>query len=157
MSRGSATTRTSASGPSRSSGDTEAQVLGASVRIRGRVHGDGALRVEGTIDGDVKVSGSVELAEGGVISGDVVASSVTVEGTLSGDVHADGAITIRSGARVSGDLRGAEVSLDEGAAFVGRIEADFELPQDLLDGSFVGAPAPAGKKGRPHDGASRGR
>ena len=34
-------------------------------------------------------------------------------------------------ARVTGDMLGAEVILEEGAVFTGRIEAEFDLPAEL--------------------------
>jgi hypothetical protein len=64
-------------------------------------------------------------------------------GSLSGDVDSQGSVVIRSGARVAGNMSGSEVSLEEGAAFSGRIEADFELPDGLAAGD-----GPAGRRGR---------
>ena len=58
-----------------------------------------------------------------------------IEGSLNGDVAAQGAVMIRSGARVTGNMNGSEVALEEGAAFHGRIEADFELPDGLAAGA----------------------
>ena len=53
-------------------------------------------------------------------------------------VHVDvalelGAVRIESGARVRGDVSG-EFSLEEGAEFVGSIDADFEMPAELGGG-----------------------
>lgn len=106
-------------------------VLGRASRVRGRVHGDGALRVEGAIEGDVQVSGDVEIDDGGSVTGDVEAGALTVSGQLTGNASARGPITIRATARVAGDMLGAEVVLEEGAAFTGRIEAEFDLPAEL--------------------------
>ncbi len=38
---------------------------------------------------------------------------------------------MRATAEVEGNLSGAEVSLDEGASFHGRIDAEFDLPAEL--------------------------
>ena len=124
MARGSTAARQSPS-------EATDSVLGRGARVRGRVHGDGALRVEGTIEGDVQVSGELEIDEGGAVAGDVEAGALSIGGQLTGNASARGPITIRSTARVSGDMLGAEVVLEEGAAFEGRIEAEFELPPEL--------------------------
>ena len=42
--------------------------------MRGRVGGDGDLRVEGQVEGDVTVSGELVIEEGGAITGDVGAA-----------------------------------------------------------------------------------
>jgi cytoskeletal protein CcmA (bactofilin family) len=132
----------------RSTGEETASVLGRGARVRGRVAGDGDLRVEGQIEGEVAISGELTVEEGASVHGDVGASAVVVGGTLRGDVTARGVVTVRATADVEGDLGGAEVSLDEGASFHGHIEADFEMPAELgLPGG--GAPAkPAHGRGR---------
>jgi cytoskeletal protein CcmA (bactofilin family) len=114
--------------------DSSGSVLGHGTRVRGRVHGDGDLRVEGQVEGDVTLSGDLVIEEGAQIQGNVEAAAVTIGGTLTGDVSARGAVTIRATARVAGNMGGAEVSLEEGAEFTGRIEADFELPAELTGG-----------------------
>jgi cytoskeletal protein CcmA (bactofilin family) len=111
-----------------SSGST----LGASTRVRGRIQGEGDLRVEGQVEGDVNMTGDLVLEDGAVIEGNVSAAAVTLGGRLVGDVAARGAVVVTASAKVTGNLGGTEVSLDEGASFVGRIEADFDLPEGLV-------------------------
>jgi cytoskeletal protein CcmA (bactofilin family) len=127
MARGSAVQRSRTSETSESS-----SVLGRGARVRGRVSGDGDLRVEGQIEGDVTLSGELSIDETGSITGDVDVASVTIAGALQGNVAARGAVTIRAGAKVEGSMSGAEVSLEEGASFAGRIEAEFDLPAELM-------------------------
>jgi cytoskeletal protein CcmA (bactofilin family) len=119
---------------SRSLQASDANVLGRSVRIRGRVTGDGDLRLEGDVDGDVKIGGALEIGDAATLNGNVTANSVLVDGSLTGDVEATGPVHIRAGARVSGNMTGSEIALEEGAAFSGRIDASFELPDGLGGG-----------------------
>lgn len=113
------------------SSDTELSVLGRGGRVRGRVHGEGALRVEGQIEGDVAVSGGLSIEEGAAVIGDIDAASVSIGGELTGNVAARGPVVVRATAKVSGNMGGAEVSLEEGAQFSGRIEAEFDMPAEL--------------------------
>ncbi len=122
-------------------------VLGSSLRVRGRLTGNGDLRIEGEIEGDVKVDGALELAEGGSVTGNVTATSVVLDGSLTGDVAAEGTVLIRANARVSGNMNGSEIALEEGASFNGRIEAVFELPDGLMTGGRALA-EPAARRGR---------
>lgn len=140
MIRGSAAARTA----SEKVEPTES-VLGRGAKVRGRVGGDGDLRVEGQIEGEVRISGQLSVEEGGAIAGDVEAAVVVIGGSLTGDIAANGPVTIRAGARVEGNIagKGAELVMEEGAAFEGRIDAEFELPAEL-----GGAPAPAKARGR---------
>ncbi len=93
-------------------------ILGRGAKVRGRVGGDGDLRVEGQVEGDVRISGQLAIEEGGAITGDVAAR---------------GSVTIRAGAQVAGNMNGAEVVLEEGASFTGRIEAEFDMPAELSE------------------------
>lgn len=146
MSRSFAATKNRATGRGADAASAEeTNVLGRTVRVRGRVLGDGDLRVEGDVEGDVRVRGSLEIAEGGVVTGNVAAHDVILSGTLTGDVEADGSVLIRAGSRIAGNMNGAEVALEEGAEFSGRIEAAFELPDGL--GSSLGG-AGDGARGR---------
>ena len=121
---------TKSSSRTRSPG-TDDNVLGMSLRVRGRVNGDGDLRIEGSVEGDVLVTGLLSIESGGSVTGNTQAQAVSIEGTLTGDVEAQGDVTIRKGARVVGNMNGAQISLEEGAAFSGRIDAEFELPDGL--------------------------
>lgn len=120
-----------ASTPTRSTSDAGESLISRGSRIRGRVHGDGSLRVEGSVEGDIQLSGDLEIDDGASITGDVDAGSLIVGGQLTGNMTSRGPVTIRSTAQVTGDVGGTEVILEEGAAFAGRIDVDFELPAEL--------------------------
>jgi cytoskeletal protein CcmA (bactofilin family) len=126
-------------------------ILGRGARVRGRIGGEGDLRVEGQVEGDVVVSGELSIEEGASVTGDVGAAALVVGGALKGDVEARGAVALRATAEVEGNLSGAEVSIEEGASFHGRIDAEFDLPAELS--GTVGHDGGA----RPHSpGAGRG-
>ncbi len=122
---------TGAPSPRPRSTSEEASILGRGARVRGRVAGEGDLRVEGRVDGDVSISGELAIEEGASVTGDVDASTVTISGSLKGDVAARGPVAVHATAEVEGDLAGSEISLDEGASFHGRIDAEFDLPAEL--------------------------
>jgi len=114
----------------RTGGGGEA-VIGASTRVRGRVSGDGDLRLEGTVEGDISLTGELTIVDGAKAASNVEARAVTVGGELEGDVRAQGLVRIESGARVRGDIQGELVAIDDGAEFNGRLLAEFELPAEL--------------------------
>jgi len=114
------------------SGSRDAAVLGASVRIRGRISGEGDLSILGSVEGDVSVRGDLTIGDGARVASETLeAHAVTIAGELDGDVSASGPVRLASTARVHGDLKGSEISIEEGAQFAGRLEADFELPAAL--------------------------
>jgi cytoskeletal protein CcmA (bactofilin family) len=113
--------------------------IGTGARVRGRIHGEGDLVIEGHVEGDVALRGDLTVAEGAEVSSQSVeATSVTIAGTLEGDVQASGPVRLGSSARVRGDLRGSTVAIDEGARFSGRLECEFDLPPELAGGGAPG-------------------
>jgi cytoskeletal protein CcmA (bactofilin family) len=111
--------------------NSEPATLGKGLRVRGRVRGDGDLRVDAQVEGDISVSGALELGSESQVTGAVTAASLHLAGALEGDVKSDGIVTVAAGARMRGDVQAAGFSLDEGASFEGRVEADFELPDAI--------------------------
>ena len=108
-------------------GNSDLSVIGSSTKVTGRVSGDGALRVEGAVKGDVAVTGPLEVAEGATIDGNVRAESLDLAGALVGDVAAQGAVIVRSGAAARGELKGSQVAIEPGSRVSVRLECEFEL------------------------------
>lgn len=114
----------------RTGGGDEA-VIGRSTRVRGRVSGDGDLRLEGIVEGDISLSGELTIADGAKATSNVEARAVSVGGELDGDVRASGLVHIAPGGRVHGDIQGELVAIDDGAELNGRLLLEFELPAEL--------------------------
>lgn len=106
-------------------------VVGESTRVRGRVVGEGNLRVLGEIEGDIALEGTLSVAEGGTVSANVQATAAFVEGTIDGDIDASEGVTIAASGRVNGVIRAAGLTIEEGASISGRVETDFEMPEEL--------------------------
>src|ERR1700735_4856790 len=113
-------------------GDAGGARIGSGARVRGRIHGEGDLVVEGQVEGDLAIHGELTVAEGGSVTGESIeAQSVSISGTLEGDVAATSTVRLLTGARVRGNLRGSSVAIDEGARFSGRLDCEFDLPPEL--------------------------
>lgn len=106
---------------------SDVSVLGPSTQVTGRITGDAALRVEGSVRGDIDVTGDAEIAPGASVEGNVSAASLDVGGSLIGDASVKGSLSIRSGAVVRGELRGSEISIEPGSRVSIRLDHEFEL------------------------------
>jgi cytoskeletal protein CcmA (bactofilin family) len=117
--------------------------IGSGARIRGRVHGEGNLVIEGHLEGELAIRGDVTITEGASVTSETVeAHTVTIAGAFEGDVTASGPVRVATGARVRGNLRGTAVSIEEGARYSGRLDCEFDLPPEL------GGPSRADARGR---------
>ena len=113
-------------------GEAHEARIGSGARVRGRIHGEGDLVVDGHVEGDLAIRGDLTVSEGASVkSEEVEAQSVTIAGALEGDVAASGAVRLAAGAHVRGNLRGSAVSIEDGARFSGRLDCEFDLPPEL--------------------------
>jgi cytoskeletal protein CcmA (bactofilin family) len=110
-------------------GRNEGGVIGPQLVVRGRLDGEGDLRVDGVFEGELAIRGALEIGPDGTVSGPVQALRIDVAGELQGNVQAGESIAIRAGGRVLGDVRAKLVSIDDGAALHGGIDMEFE-PSD---------------------------
>lgn len=89
--------------------------------VRGDLVVEGRLRVHGTVHGDVRVGGLLEVAEDGRVLGRrIEVGDVRILGEVRGEVHATGAVQIWRGGRLDGDVHAATLDIEEGASFSGR-------------------------------------
>jgi cytoskeletal protein CcmA (bactofilin family) len=115
-----------------SDGDHRSVVLGPRDRLVGQLYIEGDLRVIGTVEGGLEVTGSVEIDEGGKVTGPVTARDRLVVG--------------RAGS-LKGDVRVARLVVQDGATFSGNVsmgkfaEAP-PKPVEVVDSEPVKEPEP---------------
>ena len=95
------------------SNDPGFSVLGADLVLRGALHAEADLHVDGTIEGDV-VCKSLVQGEGSTITGSISAQSVRLAGTVEGPVEAAHVVILRS-ATLRGDVRYDALTVEQGA------------------------------------------
>lgn len=120
--------------PSSSSGARrETAVIGRSIRINGDLQGEEDLRIEGDVNGTVRLhNNTLTIGQEGKIRADVYAKSVVVDGVMEGDVYSSERVAIRKSATVLGNITAPRVALDDGARFKGSIEMDPDAVEKAL-------------------------
>ncbi len=94
----------------------DVSVIGPGMRVVGRVHSSGTVKVAGTILGHVRAEDQVLVAEGGRVEGDVFAREVVLDGEVRGSVVATWRVEVRESAVIRGDLTTPRLMIHEGAA-----------------------------------------
>jgi len=96
-------------------------VIGPGINWRGDLTGAGSLRIEGSFDGNIKLSGPLIIAEGAKVTAETVrAKVVQVAGTIKANIVAD-KVEILSTGRIYGDLTTGAFASEEGAFLRGQI------------------------------------
>ena len=96
-----------------------ATLINEGCKISGLISGSGNFLINGEIDGDCDVDGTITLAKNGLWKGTVKASDVIVAGHVEGDIIAAGKVEITDTARITGTVSGEAIAVAEGAVVEG--------------------------------------
>ncbi|OPL19691.1 MAG: hypothetical protein AVO35_01585 [Candidatus Aegiribacteria sp. MLS_C] len=94
-------------------------ILGSGSFCKGSIKVDGGLRIDGTVDGEVVVSGTLTVGREGVITGDVTVNQAVIGGRIQGTVRAEQQMELHSGSRVEGDIFTRSLIIEDGVFFEG--------------------------------------
>src|SRR5580704_658719 len=141
-----ARSRGSASAGNGSDGAQSSIVLGPRDRLVGQLYVEGDVRVAGTVEGGLEVTGSVEIDDGGRVTGPVTAHDRLVvgrSGSLLGDVHV-ARLVVQDGATFSGKVSmGKQVDLAPRPAEPVKVEEPVKAEVPVVAAEPVKAPQPA--------------
>ena len=101
----------------RSSG--AATLINEGCKINGVISGNGDFMINGEVDGDCDVQGTVTLADNGLWRGTLKADAVIVSGHVEGDIVAAGRVEITASAKITGTVTGEAIAVAEGAVVEG--------------------------------------
>ena len=72
------------------------------MKVKGSVHSEGEIQVDGTIEGDLKAT-ALTIGDNGEIIGEVVAETIVVRGKVKGSIRGR-KVQLASTAKVEGDI-----------------------------------------------------
>lgn len=99
-----------------------ATLINEGCKINGLISGTGNFLINGEIDGDCDISGTVTLASEGIWRGTLKADAVIVSGQLEGDIIAAGKVEISATAKIIGTVSGEAIAVAEGAVVEGAMK-----------------------------------
>lgn len=95
-------------------------VIGPSVKVKGDFNCQGNIIVEGTVDGNLKTNGSLEVGNKAKITAQVEAKEAKIGGEITGNVKIKGFLEITNTAKIYGDIEASVLSIERGAVFNGK-------------------------------------
>jgi len=100
---------------------TNFSILDAHISVTGDLETDGALRIDGRLEGTIHRADLVVVGEGASVVGDVTAREVIVGGAVTGNIFALQRTELQSTGIVAGDIRSAAILINEGGVVQGRL------------------------------------
>ncbi len=106
-----------------SNGATDASnvVLGIRDSLTGTLVVEGNIRILGSVEGEVRASGDVDVDASAVVQARVEGRNINVRGELNGDVTASSRLAVSGSGIVNGNVRAPRLQVDDGATVNGSV------------------------------------
>jgi|SaaInl0LU_22_DNA_1037365.scaffolds.fasta_scaffold03977_2 cytoskeletal protein CcmA (bactofilin family) len=90
------------------------------TKIVGDIDSQTNMRVDGKIQGTLKVKGKLVLGEKGFVEGEIHCENAEIEGTINGNIHVTGLLSLKSSSKIQGDITSQKLSMEAGALHNGK-------------------------------------
>ncbi len=110
---------------------TGAGVIGKGIVIKGELHGEEDLVIEGRVEGSIALKKHLIVETTGMVMADVQTENITIKGEMNGNMVASDKVEITAEAKVIGDIKAPRVVIDDGARYRGNVEMAVELPEGI--------------------------
>lgn len=94
-------------------------ILGEGTNFNGVLSFEGAVRIDGELEGEVISNGTLFVGEKAVIQADIKVNCLVVGGKVSGNIVVGNRIEMLSNAEVFGNIQTPVLKIEEGAIFQG--------------------------------------
>ena len=101
--------------------------MGPNDVLEGKLTYDGHVHVDGRAEGELRVSGNIEVASGAKVKALLEASNVTIKGDVEGTLNARDKLVLGKNGKMSGDVTVRRLQIEDGASLNGHVRmGDFE-------------------------------
>jgi cytoskeletal protein CcmA (bactofilin family) len=95
--------------------------MGPNDSLEGKLVYDGSVHVDGRAEGEFKISGNLDVAQGATARISIEAANVNVKGQVEGSVNVKDKLTLGKNARLSGDIVVRRLQIEDGASLNGHV------------------------------------
>lgn len=95
--------------------------LGAGTNYHGKLHFQGAVRIDGNFQGEVVSEGTLVIGQEAVVDGQIKVGQLVLSGRLKGEVEAKNKVVLHKTANLQGNIRTPVLVVEEGAVLEGQL------------------------------------
>lgn len=112
-------------------------IIGPGMKILGDCDSDGAVRIEGTVQGNIRAGKAVVVGKEGIVDGDIFTQDAVIAGTVKGTLRAESRLEVQPTSKIEGEIIAARMQLEEGAVLNGTVKmgANVDGGQHVLSGT----------------------
>ena len=92
-------------------------LISKGTKIVGDLISEGDMRIDGTLEGNLKTPGKVVVGKSGVVKGTLDGTDAHFEGKFSGKLTLSGTLTLKSSAHIEGEVVVGKLEVEPGATF----------------------------------------
>ncbi len=94
-------------------------IIGKGTKIVGDISSAGDVRIDGTLTGNIIITGKLVLGQTGFIDGNITSVNAELEGEVKGIVNISETLSLKATAKVNGDIVTSKLMIEPGALFTG--------------------------------------
>ncbi|MFD2822479.1 polymer-forming cytoskeletal protein [Lacinutrix iliipiscaria] len=98
-------------------GSSSQNIVASGTKIVGDLTCEGDLRIDGTVEGNLKTPGKVVVGKSGIIKGTLNGTDAYFEGKFAGKLALSGTLTLKSSAHIEGEVVLGKLEVEPGATF----------------------------------------
>jgi len=106
-------------------------LIGENIKIIGKIEGNGNLRIDGMVDGDIDYNGNIVIGETGKVNGDISAGEISLAGTVKGNISSSSKMVILPNGKLIGNIQVPNFIIHENAIFEGNCKMINDKVVDL--------------------------
>jgi cytoskeletal protein CcmA (bactofilin family) len=100
-------------------GDDNITLLAKGVVLKGEIHVEGTVRIDGRLDGEIQTKGHVIIGEDGLVQGMITAGTVVSSGRIKAKVTANERVQLLKTSTLIGEVLTPILIMEEGAKLQG--------------------------------------
>lgn len=109
--------------------------LGAGTNYQGKLHFQGAVRIDGNFHGEVVSEGTLVVGQEAQVEGQVKVGQLVLSGTIQGEVEARNKVVLHKTANLQGNIRTPVLVVEEGAVLEGQlVMGSLDTPSSATSG-----------------------
>ncbi len=94
-------------------------LIGNGTSIIGDINSNGDVRIDGSLKGNITITGKLVVGQSGKIEGNVICQNADVSGEIHGKVTVGELLTLKASAKLLGDIITGKISIEPNATFTG--------------------------------------
>lgn len=94
-------------------------LIGNGTGIVGDISSNGDMRIDGSLKGNIIISGKLVVGPSGNIEGNVQCQNADVSGEINGKITVNELLSLKASAKVLGDIVTGKISIEPNASFTG--------------------------------------